>query len=92
MYEAGPTTEKLQRYRTAAAVRVLRTIESPCRPRLHAADHICAIQYNTTDLRSPFFLLHAKLKSALSRIIGVEAVVMQGIVSEELAQGPDPYT
>ena len=40
---------------------------------------------------SPFFLVglhvHAKIRSALSRLGGADAIVMQSIVGEELAQG-----
>jgi len=45
-------------------------------------------QYNKliSDLCS--FLVHAKLRSALSRIGGADAMVLQSIVGEELAQGP----
>ena len=34
-----------------------------------------------------FFLMHAMLRSALSRLGGADAIVMQSIVGEELAQG-----
>ena len=40
------------------------------------------------SLISPFILIQAKLRSALSRLGGTDAIVMQGIVGEELAQGP----
>jgi len=39
-------------------------------------------------LISHFFLMHAKLRSALSRLGGADAIVMQSIVGKELAQGP----
>ena len=45
------------------------------------------IQYNWS-LISLFFLVNAKLRSAFSRLGGAEAIVMQSIVGEELAQGP----
>ena len=32
--------------------------------------------------------MHAKLRSALSRLGGADAIVMQSIVGEELVQGP----
>jgi len=32
--------------------------------------------------------MHAKLRSALSRLDGTDAIVMQSIVDEEVAQGP----
>ena len=32
--------------------------------------------------------MHAKLRSSLSRLGGTDAIVMQSIVDEELAQGP----
>ena len=36
---------------------------------------------------SLFFLIYAKLRSALSRLDGTDAIVMQNIVCEELTQG-----
>jgi len=45
------------------------------------------IQYNWS-LISPFILMHAKLRSALSLHGGAGAIVMQRIVGSELAQGP----
>jgi len=32
--------------------------------------------------------MHAKLRSALSRLVGTEEIVMQSIAGEELAEGP----
>ena len=44
------------------------------------------IQYNTTDLwYRPSSIVHAKLRSALSRLSGADAIAMQSIVGEELA-------
>src|SRR6218665_1869361 len=42
-----------------------------------------SLQYNRS-LLSPFFHLQAKLRSALSRLGGADAIVMQTIVGEEL--------
>ena len=50
-----------------------------------------SLQYNTTDLwyrPSSLCNMRAKLKSALSRLGGGDAIVMQSIVNDELAQGP----
>jgi len=35
--------------------------------------------------------MHAKLRSVLSRLGGADAIVMQSIVGEDLAQGPYMY-
>src|SRR6218665_2576912 len=51
-----------------------------------SASYIQTIQYNRS-LISSFVLMHAKIISALSRLDGADAMVLQSIVSEELAQG-----
>jgi len=57
-------------------------------------DFVVGIQYNTIIqlifdiVFLPFFLKHAKLRSALSRLGGTDAIVMQSTVCRELAQGP----
>ena len=45
------------------------------------------IQYNWS-LISPFFLMHARLRSALSRLGSTDAIVMRNIEGKELAKGP----
>ena len=56
-----------------------------------AACMFVGLQYNTIQhnwsLTSPFFFMHAKLRNALSRLGGADAMVLQSIVVEELAQG-----
>jgi len=42
---------------------------------------IDSVQYNWS-LISPFFLVHAKLRSALSNLGGADEIVMQSIVVE----------